>query len=201
MHSHLTMIKNRSARKAHETTWGSITLLLALLSGCVPYSEYPLTAPREQTLDRSIFGAWSWRGTNESVYLHIGRDEDSGLLRVVMLDFDRESNLEVSEFSGHTSLLEDRRYLNLRWNPPNRETSGYLFVKYTVSGDTLGISLLDRNTIETAIHNGELKGEIVKGRWVSSVTLTDIPENLRRFFGKHDDALFGEIKYLSKFGT
>ena len=91
-----------------------ITFSIIFVLGCVPYSDNPLTTPGKEQIDSAIFGTWFWKDDNESGYIHIGPDKKSKLLRLLMLEFDRNGELAVSEFSGHTSSLEGSRYLNLK---------------------------------------------------------------------------------------
>ncbi len=117
----------------------SITLVLS----CIPYSDNPLTAPGKEPIDSSICGTWFWKEENASGYVHIGLDQESRSLRLLMLEHKGDGELKVSEFSGHTSSLEGNRYLNLKWlRPAQDENTGYMFVKYVVSPASLGIAVL-----------------------------------------------------------
>ena len=173
-------------------------LLLVLATACVPYSTHPLTPPDKVGLDQSIFGTWFWNEERESGYIHIGRDEKSGLLRVMMLSFDSGMELDVSEFSGHTSSLNGNQYLNLQWVDPPDEGSGYMFVKYTATADKLGISFMDSDPITAAIEQGVLQGEIKRQRWATSVQVTAAPTELKQFVQNNEKELFPEMKYLPR---
>jgi len=140
-----------------------ITFLIIFVLGCVPCSDNPLTDPNKEQIDSSILGTWFWKDENESGYIHIGLDKESKLLRLMMLEFDRDGKLEASEFSGHTSSLGGNRYLNLKWvRPLQNEITGYMFVKYTVSPVSLGIAFMDNEVAEKAIKKGVLKGKVKK---------------------------------------
>jgi len=172
-----------------------VAIIVVSLLGCVPYSDNPLTNPTEQNIDSSILGTWFWKAENESGYIHIGIDEKSKLLRLIMLDFDKDWELEASEFSGHTSSLEGNKYLNLS---PANEPPGYIFVKYNVNQEVLGISMITTDAIEKGIDNGFLNGEVKKGKWSSSIHITEGQKELQQFILKNDKALFPETKYLQK---
>lgn len=174
------------------------TLLLVVLTACVPYSNLPLTPPDKDAIDPSVLGTWFWNEAQEAGYIHIGLDERSGLLRVMMLSFDGEMELDVSEFSGHTSTVSGNRYLNLRWVRPAEEDSGYLFIKYDAKGDKLGIALMDSDAVETAIERGSLQGEVKKANWTSTVRITAAETDLQQFVLRHDKELFPEMKYLPR---
>ncbi len=176
-----------------------ILLSIVFVLGCVPYSENPLTPASEETLDSSLIGTWFWKDENESGYIHIGRYEKLKMLRLIMLDYDRDDELEISEFSGHTSLLDGNTYLNLkRVRPVRDETTGYLIVKYAVGSDSLGIALMDRDVVEKAIKGGELKGKVKKSNWSSSVYIAEGQKKLQEFILRKNKALFPEMKYLPK---
>lgn len=176
-----------------------IIFSIIFLLGCVPHSDNPITTPGEEKIDSSIFGTWFWKDENESGYIHIGLDEESKLLRLLMLDFDRDGEIEVSEFSGHTSLLEGNRYLNLKWvRPAQDKITGYMFIKYVVSASSLGIALMDSNIVETAIKKGSLKGKVEKDAGSSSVRITEGQEKLRKFILRKDKDIFPEMKYVKK---
>jgi len=177
----------------------STLLSVVFVLGCVPYSDNPLTAPTKEQIDASVLGTWFWKDENESGYVHIGLDEESKLLRLIMLDFDRDGDLEASEFSGHTSSLEGNTYLNLKWvRPKQDEITGYMFVKYIASSDSLGLALMDSKVAEKAIKNGLLKGQVKKGNWSSSIHIEEGQKELQEFFAWKDKELFPEMKHLPR---
>ena len=176
-----------------------ILFSIVFVLGCVPYSDNPLSAPNKEELDSSILGTWFWNDENESGYIHIGLDEESELLRLMMVDFDRDGELEASEFSGHTSSLNGNKYLNLKWvRPVKDEVREYMFLKYTVSLHLLCIALMDKGVVEKAINNGSLKGEVKYDKWSSSVHITEGQNKLQEFILQKDKELFSEIKCLPK---
>ena len=174
-------------------------LLFIFALGCIPYSDNPLTAPGAEKIDLSILGTWFWTNDKESGYIHIGLDRKSRLLRLLMLELERDGELEVSEFSGHTSSLGGNRYLNLKWlHPAQDDPSGYMFVKYGVNPDSLGIALMDCDVVETAIEKGSLRGKVEKHGESLSVRITEGQEKLRKFILRNDKKLFPEMKYVKK---
>ncbi len=176
-----------------------LTALIAIsLLSCVPYSDNPLTPPGENNLDSSILGTWFWKDENESGYIHIGIDCESKLLRLIMLEFDKHGELEASEFSGHTSSLEGNKYLNLKWVRPADKDAGYIFVKYNLNQELLGISIMRADVTEKAIKNGSLNGKVKKEKWFSSIHITEGQKKLQQFILRNDKELFQETKYLPK---
>ncbi len=176
-----------------------ITLLIIFVAGCVPSSDKPLTDPGKEQIDASILGTWYWTDENETGYIHIGLDEKSRLLRVMMLDFNKDGELEVSEFAGHTSSLQGNHYLNLKWLRPAQEgITGYMFVKYTVRPDSLGIAIMNSEVAEKAIKEKVLKGIVEKAKWFSSVRITAGQKKLQEFILRKDKELFPEMKFMLK---
>jgi hypothetical protein len=176
-----------------------ITLLAVWVLGCIPDSDHPLTAPGKEPADPAILGTWFWKDKNETGYIHIGLDEKSRRLTLTMVDFDEDGAMETSVYSGHTSFLEENKYLNLKWaHPPQDELTGYIFVKYAVGADALGIALMDSEAVEKAIKDGALEGRLKKDKWFFSVHITEGQKMLQSFVRKHDKRLFPEMKYMKK---
>ena len=175
------------------------TVLIIILQGCVPHSDTPLTDPDENLIDTSILGTWFWQEENETGYLHIGLDEESKLLRVIMLDIDGHKKLDESEYSGHTSELHGNRYLNLKWvRPVQDEITGYMLIKYTTTADSLGIAFMDKKVVETAVIEGSLKGIVKKDEKFAAVRITDGQKELQDFILQKDNELFTGMKYMQK---
>jgi len=176
-----------------------ITFSIILLLGCVPYSDNTITDPSKGKLDSTIFGTWFWREKNESGFIHIGIDEEPKLLRLMMIVFGRDGKVTASEFSGHTSSLEGNNYLNLKSrSSAEAETIGYMFVKYKVSQDSLGIALMGYEVAKNAIKDGTLKGQVKEGNLTSSVLITEGQKKLQEFILRKDKELFPEMIYLQK---
>lgn len=178
----------------------SLGTLLVLLwtSSCVPYSDNPLIASGVQDIDKSICGTWFWKDGDEQGYVHIGLDDESKLLRIVMLELDKDGQLDVSEYSAHTSLLKSDRYLNLKWLRPSGSNNGFIFIKYTTSAEFLDISLMDINFVEKAVRDGLIKGALSEKAMYSSAHITDTSKNLQSFFLKYGRDIFKEKKRLHK---
>jgi hypothetical protein len=172
--------------------------LIASLSGCVPYSDNPLTDPGQQPMDASVYGSWYWKDNNEVGYVHMGLDRESKLLRVFMIDFGKDGEMHASELAGHTSSFPGQAYLNLKWVSPSDENPGYLFVKYEVRGDVLEISLMDNEAAEKAIQEGSLKGEIISAKWFSTAHIMEEKDALQQFVAKHNEELFKEKSPLHR---
>lgn len=176
-----------------------IIVSLGFVLSCVPHSENPLSEPNPAKIDLSILGTWFWKDENETGYIHIGLDEKSKLLKLVMIDIKSDGELNISEFFGHTSSLEGKNYLNLKWiRQTEFKIKEYIFVKYTVSQDSLGLALMDSDVVVRAIEGGSLKGKVGKDKFFSFITITEEQKKLQQFILQNDKALFPEIYHLPK---
>jgi hypothetical protein len=102
------------------------------------------------------------------------------------------------EFIVHNTKSKESGYLNFRWAHPENDCSGYLFVKYTLHQNSLGICVIDYATVKEAIESGELRGRIEKEPQGSSLMIEEEPGKLKEFVEKHDGKLFPEMHYLQK---
>jgi len=183
------------------TLWAARLALVCLflwIPGCVPVSEHPLTDPSSGEKDPGLMGDWFHREGTEVIFLHVGFVKEPGLLRLVMIEYERQGVLKDSEWAGHVSRLDTNRYLNLRPVRPEPDTPGYLIVKYRIEGDRLCISLACEKAFEDAIHAGHLRGAVKKEKLSSTVRITEKPEGLRRFVRENDRRLFPEEACLSR---
>jgi len=176
-----------------------ILLSMLFLSGCIPYSDHALTEPDKEQIDPSVLGTWFWKDKDESGYIHIGLDKETKLIRLIMIEMKKAGRLKSTELSGHTSSLAGNNYLNLRWvHPEDDKSTGYMFMKYSVTSDGLGLGFMNGEVVGKAIEAGSLKGKVEKGKWLSSVYITQKQKMLQKFIIKNDRALFPEMKYLPK---
>ncbi len=171
---------------------------MALLLGCIPYSEKPLSMPGQEGLDKRLYGSWWWKEGNEIGFLLFGLDDKSTLMRIMMVGIGKDDELDYSVFSAHRTRIGENDYLNVKQIDPKDESSGYMFVKYRVTEDSLGISIIGSKTMEKAVETGRLKGTIEQGKWATSITLQDEPATLRSFVKKHDKDLFQDMQYLPR---
>lgn len=176
-----------------------ILLSMLFLSGCVPYSDNALTQPHKEQIDSSVLGTWFWKDGDETGYIHIGLDKETDLLRIIMVEMQKSGTLKSTEFTGHTSSLKENNYFNLKFKDPEDEKStGYIFIKYHVTSNKLGLGFLNSEVTEKAIEAGALKGKVEKGKWFSSVTITQDQKKLQKYILQNDKALFSQMKYMSK---
>ncbi|UCG79213.1 MAG: hypothetical protein JSV21_05160 [Nitrospirota bacterium] len=143
-----------------------------------------------------ILGTWYWNDENETGFVHIGLNEDTGLLRIIMVDIDSDNELDESEYSGHTSSLKDNSYLNIKAVRPKDDNTGYMIIKYSAKKAELGIALMESKVIEVAVNEGKLRGS--SEQCCSSVQINEVQEKLQEFVLKYDKELFPDMKYLKK---
>ncbi|MCP4021209.1 MAG: hypothetical protein GY729_05160 [Desulfobacteraceae bacterium] len=182
-------------------TIGNIICLVLLIffSGCSPHFEHPLTAFDEQKMDISITGTWFWKGKDENGFLHIGLDQKSKLLHIYMVDFNSKNQMDISKLFGHTSVLGEQSYLNLKWaKSQESQEQGYIVVKYEHENDTFGIALMENDVVEQALQNGRLSGKIKKSKWSSTVYIVDDSNKLRQFVKENDKKLFLKMEFLKR---
>lgn len=174
-----------------------LIIAISFVSACVPYSKNPLTNYDSDQMDASIIGTWFWKDDVDTGYIHIGIDEKSKLLKIVMLDIDKKGGLEFTEYSGHSSILNGNKYLNLKSMRTTKAVSensrGYLFVKYIVNSESFGIALVNSKEVRKAIKNSTLKGELKNGIWITEEQLL-----LQEFFLEKDKILFPDMQFLKK---
>jgi hypothetical protein len=178
-----------------------ILLSILFFSGCIPYSDHAITEPNKEQIDPSVLGTWFWKDKDESGYIHIGLDKKTKLIRLIMIEMKKNNKLKSTELTGHTSSLKGNNYLNLKWaHPEDDKSAGYIFIKYSVTSDGLGLGLgfINSDVVKKSIESGVLKGKVEKAEWLSSVTITQGSKKLQKFIIKNDKALFPEMKYLPR---
>ncbi len=165
---------------------------LALLSGCVVSSTHPLTKP--DTGDNTLTGKWALHSdTNETEYLTITKTKKKNILHFRYEEAKSSEKDKIMEFDGHVSVLEGKKYLNLKPTTNKNEfPEGYLFVSYRVEKERLTLMLLNPKPVQHAIDSGNLRGRYDKEKFLSDTLITEKGAKLRRFILDHHDELFGD---------
>ena len=168
-------------------------------TGCVSHFANPLTKVGEQKLDASIFGTWYWNKDRESGYIHIGEDKAPGLLKIAMVEFDSENKMKISQWSGHTSVFSDTKYLNLKWiYPEDQKHEGYLIFKYETKKDEFGLYFIKDSLIESAVKDKALEGKIVGEGSSSSAWVTQDQDKLVQYILKNHKTLYDDLTVFPK---
>ena len=174
-------------------------VFVLILTGCGVYSQHPITPFNETQIDQKLFGTWSWLEKAESGYIHIGVDDESKRLKVLMVSMHENGEMSFMEFEGHSSSVGKNHYLNLKLMQPEEDRiDQYMFIKYAITSNLLNIGLMDSEMIVNAIKNGTLKGKVQRDTFVTSAYLSEKGEMLQKFLLKHDKVLFPEMKALKK---
>ncbi|MEN8213784.1 MAG: hypothetical protein ABFR19_05410 [Pseudomonadota bacterium] len=175
-----------------------LLLFVITLTACVPDSKNPLTGFDRDAIDASLYGSWFWKDDDETGYLHFGREGESGMLQLMMVELNSNGKISVTQLLGHTSQLGENRYLNLKFVPPEDGISEYIILKYEISDKGLGLAFMDPSVVEKAIEDKVLAGSLKRDGPFSSVHLSDMPEKLQLFVSRHDKEVFPEMKFLPR---
>lgn len=211
--------------------WLAIALLVMGMDGC-PQSQAPLSSREEGFVDPSITGIWQGtqaenllqqilgEGVTLADNVYEARIDPSGGLKVRQYGTDGE--VEVV-FSGYTSLLDGRRYLNLKISecPLCEEamyeldapTCPYMIVQYApelprrligtdvakvpdTDGRVLYVGMMDEDFVASAIDEGRLDSDpgCIACIWEGSC-ISSNQEELRRFVSRYDAELYPSINW------
>jgi hypothetical protein len=185
-----------------KTVLALLVLVMLFISGCMSYSEHPIAeANKTDKVDVPLLGTWYWKDKSEDGYFHIGLDKETNLLKLMMVEIKKDGKMNTAELVGHTTELAGNKYLNLKWKTPKDDKSkGYMFIKYdiAVDGQKLGLAFADIDIYKDALDQKSLKGELVPGKWFSSVKITQDSQGIREFIAKGGDKLFPKTKYIKK---
>jgi hypothetical protein len=187
------MMKPNHFRITRPSAGPAVLVLFSFLfvSGCITHFKNALTEPGAQKPDSSLYGTWGTQKDDEPIFIHIGKEERTGRLKVAMVEFDKDGKMKISQWSGHTSRLGDKHYLNLKWVSPEEDKyEGYLIIKYETTGDHFKFYFMDNSFVEKAVKEGRLRGNIAKGRWTSSAWVTQDQTSLQQFVLSNDKLLF-----------
>lgn len=216
----------------HRAGWLVIALLLMGMDGC-PQSQVPLSARDEGFVDPSLIGTWQGTGAQDWVQLLLGTGvtvegssryaasfDESGGLKVVQ--YGDKGQAEVV-FSGFTSLLDGRRYLNLKTvecpqceealYELDEETCPYLILQYATElprrlagsmaerdpefeGRALFVGMMDEEFVVEAIDKGLIDSDpaCLPCIW-EGPCMTSEQEELQQFVSKHDTQLYPTINW------
>lgn len=179
-----------------------LCLALIIFNGCIATFEHPLTPVSEQFKDPDIIGTWIKAAKNEIGFIHIGKDEQTGKLLVVMTSFESDGKIDLSILTGHISKIKSGSYLNLKWvRPEKKNEKGYYLVKYRVEGSSLKLFSVDDRVIEHDIEQGVIEGKLEVTQAYVTVTkayVTADSKALAQYISKNDTILFPEEDILIK---
>jgi hypothetical protein len=96
--------------KRHTRRYLAATIIGLLMGACIPYSVNSLTDPDKEKMDSFLCGSWYWRDENEAGFVHIGLEENSGLLHVIMLD--RDAVIEAIEGAALKGIIAEGKWFS-----------------------------------------------------------------------------------------
>lgn len=220
-----------SRRTTYVAAWLTAALFVMGMDGC-PQSRLPLGERDEGFVDPSIMGIWQDTQAEDWVQMFLGegvtvagnvyeaRFDDSG--RLIIVQYDAKGKAEVV-FSGYTSLLDKRRYLNLRIIecPACEEamyeldagTCPYHILQYDtelparLTGSSVGsaarpegrllfVGIMDEDFVAEAIEEGLIETDpaCLPCVWEGSCISSE-QEKLQAFVSKYDRQLYPSLNW------
>jgi hypothetical protein len=174
-----------------------LVLLATVLSGCID-SEHPLAEPAKADFEARLLGAWRQPippddilPASEQVHLvFVGRSKtrDDGCLDLISAAY-MSGNAHVIQFRCIPTKVRGQTYVSLGYDrsdrSPNAAARKYWIVRYALDGDRLTFWPMDSKVVQKAIEARAVTG--VQPNWFFGFpSLTDSPENLRRFVSEWD---------------
>ena len=182
----------------HPHAFLRLVLLTAMLAGCIPYSDFPLTSPDSATDDPAIIGDWYAEENGRRTLFRIGKGKSAGAIVISIEEQDGGDPGDVTRLRGHLSVIDGKTYLNILSDDPGEEIPGYMFARYVIDEERLGIAINDPDYLLESVESGKLEGEIIELEWSRSLHITASSEKLQRFVAEHDRELFMETTYLER---
>jgi len=174
----------------------------ALLGGCVPESQHPLSAPAKAMVDDQLEGAWTLKKDRELAFIHFHRRGESTneivaalggqWTDVVQVVHEESGGIESGSWAMFPTNIGEHSYMNvIAPNPTKAEDLSYMFMRYKViNGNELHLWRPDVEAFTKAIDDGRIKGKVsrTKGQLINDVEvrITDTTENLAAFLTSAD---------------
>jgi hypothetical protein len=114
-------------------------LILPLLWGCPYESEVPLGKSSKAPIDQALLGAWKNTAEEEPFTMIVEQFNDHELLLLGMND----GTIERDVMRAFVTVIKDEQFLNVQEIEDTPDKRGWVFVHYTLSGDTLTMRIVD----------------------------------------------------------
>ena len=164
--------------------------------GCLSHSTNSITNLSQATPDDRLNGIWNHQ--DESTYLHFGRLKN-GTIKILNVEHKKNGDLDYIISSSHRSVIGKNTYLNMQVENIDKMKDEYFFVKYAFDDpNTLKISFIDFDGLESLIRSEKIKGEINKKKVIPNIRITDTSENIEKLLRKHDSLLFKKFISFKK---
>jgi hypothetical protein len=114
-------------------------LILPLLWGCPYESEVPLSKSSKAKIDQALLGAWKNTTEGEPFTMIVEQFNDHELLIMGIED----GKVQQEAMRAFVTVIKDEQFLNIQEIDESYDERGWSFVKYTISGDTLTVWIVD----------------------------------------------------------
>ena len=172
-----------------------VALSAICLSGCIPESKNPLSAPEDSTADLRLAGVWTADSGGDKIYLHFGKGKGH-TMDAVEVDHEKGGAIHANDYTVFTTVIEGVNYLNIR--AATGENHSYYFARYGVdSEDVLRVWLMSDEPVAKAIKAGKLKGTVANKEGGKDIKITDTAAKITRFIRESDRA----VLFAQQFGT
>jgi hypothetical protein len=171
--------------------------VILMLAACVPYSQAPLSDPRQAVVDAALIGTWRGGDPDERIYVHIGV-VDAHRVRILTVEHNHSGELNVDEYSAHSSHSDGRSYLNIVEQGAATKPPGFILVRYRVDGNNvLKVAMPKIDGIKAAIKSGALAGRVEEGV-LGDAIITAAPADTAAYLNDHQAELFGDEVTLNR---
>lgn len=167
------------------------------LTGCVVTLPQPLTPAAQARIDPALSG--TWRDEAQTMTATV-QAQDHHSLGIVVTELTTDGQTRTFHYQGHTSVLKGRRYLNLHGEESG---TGYMLMRYSVTGDVLEMMLMDPVYTRAAVRRGEIAGEAQDNSITIApeVNLTADAGAIAAFVARHQAELFKQPGRLLRVTT
>ena len=114
-------------------------LILPLLWGCPYESEVPLGKSSAAKIDQGLIGKWKNTAAGEPFTMIIQQFNEHELLLLGMED----GKIHREVMRAFVTVIKDEQFLNVQEIEESYDERGWYLVKYTISGDTLTMRIVD----------------------------------------------------------
>ena len=174
-----------------------------LLAGCLPESKNPLSTPSASRIDARLEGAFAARDTDHKGkvdYWHFhyrglrteagAPDRTTPWLEVLTVEPRKDGGLKTERYEALTTRLGGHDYFSFIELPDSggkKKALPYSFARYEVTwrGD-LHVWLASEKAFAAAVKAGQLRGQVIPGKFGDSVKITDTTAHLAAFVAAGD---------------
>lgn len=158
-------------------------------------TRYPLSLPYVSEPDQRLVGIWrsADRDLSEADgLLHVEIRED-GRFDAIAVSHNPSKGLSLEQAEVISGKLGEELFLSLRHKAKQSKVSGggYLFLRYTISGDTIELFRLSPAAVREAVKKKQLRARLPKTE-KGVILITDTFANLDKFIKNSEGASLWE---------